>query len=117
MQKVRLGLGYNSEATVLNRCVTYCDSGLTREADPRRADLAVAEFGLQAARPQTSPGGAKPSAPLDQEELGSDGQQAYHSVSARLAYLASDRPDIAFNCKEVVQSGKQHVLTCHVRNV
>ena len=60
----------------------------------------MAVLGPQAARPQTSPSGAKPSAPLDQEELKSDGQQAYHSVSARLAYLASDRPDIAFACKE-----------------
>ena len=99
VQKARLGPGYDSEATVLNRCVTKSDSGLTWEADPRHAELAVAELGLQAARSQTSPGGAKPSAPLDQEELESDGQQAYHSVSARLACLASDRPDIAFACK------------------
>ena len=69
VQKARLGPGYDSEATVLNRCVTYIDSGLTWEADPRHAELAVAELGLQAARPQTSPSGAKPSAPLDHEEL------------------------------------------------
>ena len=100
VQKARLGPGYDGEATVLNRCVTYSDSGLTWEADPRHAELAVAELGPQAARPHTSPGGAKPSAPLDQEELESHGQQAYHSVSARLAYLASDRSDIAFACKE-----------------
>ena len=100
VQKARLGPGYDSEATVLNRCVTYSDSGLTWEGDPRHKELAVAELGQQAARPQTSPGGAKPSAPLDQGELESDGQQAYHSVSARLAYLAPDQPDIAFACKE-----------------
>ena len=50
------------------------------------------ELGQQAARPQTSPSGAKPSTPLE--------QKAYHSVSARLAYLASDRPDVALACKE-----------------
>ena len=60
----------------------------------------MAELGLQAARPQTSPGGAKPNAPLDHEELEPDGQKAYYSVSARLSYLASDRPDLAFACKE-----------------
>ena len=59
-----------------------------------------AELGLQAARPQTSPGGAKPSAPLDHEELEPDGHKACHSASARVACLASDRPDIAFACKE-----------------
>ena len=42
-----------------NRCVIYNESGLTWEADPRHAKLAVAELGLQSARPQTSPGGAK----------------------------------------------------------
>ena len=73
------------------------DSGLTWEADTRHAELAVAELGLQLARPQTS---AKPSTPLDHEELEPDGQKAYHSVSERLAHLAADRPDIAFACKE-----------------
>ena len=100
VQKARLGLGYDSEATVLKRCVIYNDSGLTWEADPGDAELAVAELGLQSARPQTSPGGAKPSAPFAHEELELDGQKAYHSVSARLAYLAADRLDIAFACKE-----------------
>ena len=35
---------------MLNRCVTYSGSGLTWEADPRHAELAVAELGLQAGR-------------------------------------------------------------------
>ena len=58
----------------------YSDAGLTREADLRHAQLAVTELGLQTARPQTSPGAAKPDAPMDQEELESDGQDAYHSA-------------------------------------
>ena len=35
------------------------------ERTPRHAELAVAELGVQAARPQTTPVGAKPHAPLD----------------------------------------------------
>ena len=102
VQKARLGPGYDRETTALNlnRCVTHSDFGLTWEADPRLAELAIAELGLQAARPQTSPGGAKPNALLDHEELESDGQKAYRSVAARLAYLVSDRPDIALAVKE-----------------
>ena len=46
VQKARLGPGYDTEATVLNRCVVFNDSGLTWEADPRDAELAVAELGL-----------------------------------------------------------------------
>ena len=48
-RKARLGPGYDSEATVLNRCVMH-SAGLTREADPRHAEQAVTELGLQAAR-------------------------------------------------------------------
>ena len=100
VQKAQLGPGHDREATVLNRCVTYSDSGLTWEADPRDAELAVAELGLQAPRPQASPDGAKPNAPLDHEERELDGQKANHSVSVCPAYLAADRPDIAFTCEE-----------------
>ena len=35
VQKARLGPGYERGASVLSRCVTYSDSGLTWEADPR----------------------------------------------------------------------------------
>ena len=100
VQKARLGPGHDNKATVLNRCVIFGNAGLTWEADPWHAELAVAEFGLQAARPQTSPGGAKPNAPLDHEELEPDGQKAYHSVSARLSYFTAIQPDIASACKE-----------------
>ena len=100
VRKASMGPGYDSEATVLNSCVTYSDSGLTWEADPQQAELAVAELGLQAARPQTSPRGAKPNKPMDHEELEPDGHKAHHSVSARLSFLSADRPDIALACKE-----------------
>ena len=61
VQRAGLGPAYDSEATVLQRCVTYSDSGLTWEADPRHAELAVAELGPGG----TSTGGAKPTAPRD----------------------------------------------------
>ena len=84
VQKARLGPGHDSEATALNRCVPFSDLGLTWEADSRHAELAVAELGIQAARPQTIRGGAKPSGPLDHEELESDGQK---SLSQRVSTI------------------------------
>ena len=60
---------------MLNRCVTNSDSVLTCEGDPRHAELAEAELGLQSARQQTSSGGAKPNAPCDHEELELVGQR------------------------------------------
>ena len=43
VQMARMGPGHDKEATVLNRCVSYRDTGLTWEADPRHAEVAVAE--------------------------------------------------------------------------
>ena len=57
----------------------------------------MAELGWQAATPQTSPGGAKPG---DTRNWNPMSEKAYRSVSARLAYLASDRLDFVFACKE-----------------
>ena len=55
VKKASLGLGYDSEATVRNRCVVYNDSGLTWEADPRHAELTVTELGLQSAASTDEP--------------------------------------------------------------
>ena len=41
VQNARLEPDYDSEATMLNHCVTYSDSGLACEADPRHAELAA----------------------------------------------------------------------------
>ena len=101
VQNARLGRGHDRSTTVLNRCVTYSDSGLTWEADPRHAELAVATD--------------EPWPPLDHEELELDGQKAYHSVSARLAYLAADRLTLHSRARSAVgQSGKQRVQNTHV---
>ena len=86
VQKARLGPGHDSEATALNRCVPFSDLGLTWEADSRHAELA------EAAQSQVHHWTTRNLNPM--------GKKAYHSVSARLAYLASERLDIAFACKE-----------------
>ena len=78
---------------------SLCDVQRVRN-DVGTRDARVAMLGLQSARPQTSPGGAKPNAPLNREELELDGQKANHTVSARLAHVAPDRPDIALACEE-----------------
>ena len=103
VQIARLGPCYDNVATVLNRCVTYGDSGLTWEADPRHTELAVAELGLQAARPQTSPGGAKPNKPLDHEELEPDGQKSLPQRASKIVIFVR-RPTRYSNRLQEVQS-------------
>ena len=88
---------------------------LTWEANPRHANLEVAELGLRSARPQTSPSGPKPSTPLDHEELDPGEQKPQHRVLARLAHLAADRLDIAFACKECSRTISKATLADHTR--
>ena len=47
VEEARLQAGHDS----------YNEDGLVLETDPRHAELAVAELGLQVVRPQTCPGG------------------------------------------------------------
>ena len=84
---------------MLNRCAKDCDSGLTWEADPRHVELAVAEL---------SPGGAS-TGKLRRRQAecatGPRGTGARRAESlpqrvSKTAYLAADRPHIAFACKE-----------------
>ena len=93
-QKARLGPGHDREATVLNRYMTC--SALWVDVGSRPARRRTGSC-----RAWTSNGAStgEPNAPLDHKERELDGQKAYHSVSAILAYLAADRPDIAFACK------------------
>ena len=110
VQKARFGRGYDSEATVLNRRVTYSDPGLTREADSRHADLAAAELGLQSARPKVSLGGAKPNAPLCHEELKPDGRSPPQRVSE--TGIPGIRPTRHRICLQGVQPRCRESNTC-----
>ncbi len=78
-------------------------SGSAWEADPRHAEHAVQELGLTKAWPQLSPGGAKAQGGDEAIELDTAASSAYRTVTARLNYLASDRPELLFATKE---SGK-----------
>ena len=106
VQKARLGPGYDSEATVLNHCVTYSDSGLAWEAEPGHTELAVAEPWTTGSETADEP--RRQQAKCTTGPLGTGTRRAKSpSVLARLAYLASDRPDNANACKEC----RQLVLT------
>ena len=120
VQKARLGLGYHSEAIVSKRCVTRSDSGLTWEADPRHAEVAVAELGLDSRRRvhrraqaassrehhlttrNWSVTGKKPATTCQQD------WHIWHQTDPTPHSLARNA---------AAQSGKQHVLTSHLWNV
>ena len=101
VQKLRLGPGYDSGGNCVEPLsdIQRLWSDVGSRPTSRRTGSGRAWI-PGGARPQTNPGGAKPNAPLYHEELEPDGQKANQSVSARMAFQASRRPDIAFACKE-----------------
>ena len=93
----------------LGRTVVYEDDCLTWEADPRHAELAIAELvaelaiaelGLEHAKPHTAPGCSQAAFGASDVLLDPEGQAAYRRVSQRLSYLGADRPDIAYACRQ-----------------
>ena len=56
--KATLGpeVGDDKQASLLNRLLTWEDSRLLWECDPRQIDLAVAELGLVGSKPRSTPG-------------------------------------------------------------
>ena len=90
------------------------DSGPTWEVDLRHAELAAAELGLQAARPQTSQGGAKASTPLESNEPEPDGQKAITTCQRDWHNWQQTDPSSHSPARNAaVQLGKQPVLTSH----
>ena len=84
---------------------------------PRHAELAVAELGLQAARPQTRPGCAKPKAlltnnwsPMCRRRV-TGCQQDWH------ASCHTDLVSRSLAKNTAAQSGKQHKQTSHLKRI
>jgi len=101
----RLGSGPkdDKEIRILNRVVRWTPEGLTYEADQRHAEIIVEELGLQASNAVKTPG-VKDRAG---EERGYDKPLSppwatkFRALAARANYLAQDRPDIGYACKEI----------------
>ncbi len=100
--KARLGFepGCSKEGKILSRVVRVDQKSFTWEADPRHAELAIQELGLTTARPQLSPGGANAQDGDEELKLDTAAKSAYRTVTARLNYLASDRPELLLATKE-----------------
>ena len=87
---------------VLNRVLEWHSGYISLEADPRHVELILQEMNMEGCK------GSKCIAmehnagePQDEELLGRDEQRAYRSLAARLNFLAADRMDIQFACKEI----------------
>ena len=103
------------EVRILNRVIRWTDAGIAYEPDPRHSEIAIRELGLDAARtkvastPGTKEEIAASSIPEDatcveveeESELMAPAEASlYRGIAARLNYLAQDRIDIQYACKE-----------------
>ena len=97
----------DKRVTSLNRIIRWTEKGIEIEADPRHAQLIVAECGMINAKAVATPGVKDPAerSGLGQdEEVNGDEKRAYRSVVARANYLAQDRVEIKFAAKELART-------------
>ena len=95
---------HKQEVKVLNRILQWGEGGIDYEPDQRHAEVVVRELGLENAKELSTPWSAEES----NIEEGEDsklitGEEAtrYRAITARLNYLALDRPDLQYATKEV----------------
>ena len=107
-------LGQEHEVRVLNRVLRWDPSGLVYEPDQRHAEVIIRELGLENAGSVLTPGtraehdvASAPNGvlgiPLEEESEPMNPQDAtrFRGLAARCNYLAQDRVDLQYACKEV----------------
>ena len=106
------GRGEQSEGRILNKIVRVTDEGWEYEPDQRHADMIVNSLGLQDAKPVDSPGEdeKKHEEEENKVELDKERATAFRSISARVNYLAADRPDLMYASKEICRAMSRPTL-------
>ena len=109
---------HKQEIRILNRVLTWTADGIVYEPDQRHAEIVMRELGLEDAKPVSTPGcrddmnkasDVKLEANIDGDEeedetlLNQKQTTRYRAISARLNYLAQDRADIQYACKEAAR--------------
>jgi hypothetical protein len=90
------------EASVLNRIVHWDEDGIWYEADPRQAERLIGECGLEGAKSVCTPGIRESASEVaDDKDLEPKLMRPFRAAAARANYMAQDRPDCQYCCKEV----------------
>ena len=102
---LRMGPGPNDakEGRVLNRAIRWLDGRIEYECDPRQIERLIAECGLEGAKAVATPGVKATFKELEEDnaELPGHLTTAFRGAAARGNYLAADRLDSQFACKEI----------------
>ena len=89
------------EVSVLNRVIRWERDGITVEADPKHVEKMLDDMDMTGCNESAVPGVKDKPMEGDETLLSVDDAKAFRSVVARANYLAQDRPDIRFACKEL----------------
>ena len=92
------------EGRCLNRVIRWCDGHIEYEADPRQAEKLIAECGLEGTgvKQVATPGVKSSFHELEEDKtLPERLHTAFRGAAARGNYLAADRMDAMFACKEI----------------
>eukprot|EP00973_Karenia_brevis_P081866 11349902-Karenia_brevis.AAC.1 len=96
---------------ILNRIITYRDSGIDYEPDPRHAEIIIEQLGLKEGKEVSTPGvDQEPLTANSTEKLNTEQTTRYKSIVARANFLALDRPEIQFAVKECAKSMSQPTM-------
>ena len=90
------------DAMILNRLVHYGPHETTIEADPRHVQILVKELNLTESK--SAPTAGVKRSEQKEEMLTPEESSRFRSLTMRGCYLALDRPDIAFACKELARA-------------
>ena len=111
---------HSKRVRILNRVIAWNEDGITYEADQRHAEIVVRELGLEGAKAVSTPGSRDDASKMssinvdsvygdcgfekDSEDLLTGFEATkFRAITARLNYLAQDRPDIQYAVKEVAR--------------
>jgi hypothetical protein len=103
----RIGPGKQDakEMRVLNRVITWHESHIEYEADPRQAERLVEECGLTGSNPMGTPGSKSSFQEHEADKpLEAAMTTPFRGSAARSNYLSADRCDLQFGAKEVCRS-------------
>ena len=104
--KVRAILGPDprddKQVRILNRIVSWYESGIQYEPD-QRVEIVIKALGLEKAKSVATPGTRDKLTPEGERTLEGATATLCMSMVMRLNYLAQDRPDIQFACKELAR--------------
>ena len=89
------------QVDVLNRVIRWTRHGIAVEADPKHVDKMLEDMDMLNCNGSAVPGVKDKPLEGDEVVLETKDAKVFRSVVARANYLAQDRPDIRFACKEL----------------